>query len=216
MATVVSPSAQQTVQAQCVLLRHVRWETYEHLLADDEDSSSPRFTYDRGMVEIMLPSPEHEVATHLLATLVELLTAEMEMDVLGVGSTTFRRPDVDRGFALDACFYIQHAAQRRGKKRLALTDDPPADLVIAGDITSPSLPRLPIFAALGVPEVWRYRGARVSILTLIAGQDVEQEASMGLPSVTSSGLTALIAAGQHLTRPAWRRHVHAWVQSQAG
>ena len=104
----------------------------------------------------------------------------------------------------------------RGKKRLDLTEDPPADLVIEVDITSPSLPRLPIFFAIGVPEVWRYHGTRVSILTLIAGQYVEQEASTVLPRVTSSGLTELIAAGQHLTRPAWRRHVRAWIQSQEG
>jgi hypothetical protein len=42
METVESPAEQR------VVLHNVGWETYEHLLADHESSSAPRFTYDRG------------------------------------------------------------------------------------------------------------------------------------------------------------------------
>jgi len=37
-----------------------------------------------------------------------------------------------------------------------LATDPPPDLVIGIDITNPSLNKLPLYAAIGVPEVWRY------------------------------------------------------------
>jgi Uma2 family endonuclease len=43
-----------------VILHNVRWETYERLLAEQESGSAPRFTYDRGELEIMSPSTEHE------------------------------------------------------------------------------------------------------------------------------------------------------------
>ncbi len=33
---------------QRIVLSHVCWETYERLLDDHENSSAPRFTYDRG------------------------------------------------------------------------------------------------------------------------------------------------------------------------
>jgi len=45
---------------QRVLLRNVRWETYERLPAEREESRVPRFAYDRGMLEIMSPSTENE------------------------------------------------------------------------------------------------------------------------------------------------------------
>jgi hypothetical protein len=43
MATVVQPAEQVT---QRVILPHVCWETYEHLLADHQESSGIHFTYD--------------------------------------------------------------------------------------------------------------------------------------------------------------------------
>ena len=42
METVKSSAEQRMV------LHNVRWETYERLLAEQADSSAPRFTYDRG------------------------------------------------------------------------------------------------------------------------------------------------------------------------
>ena len=53
MATVKTPSEQR------VVLHNIGWATYERLLADNENNSTPRFAYDRGELEIMSPSPEH-------------------------------------------------------------------------------------------------------------------------------------------------------------
>jgi hypothetical protein len=53
MATVTSPPEQR------MILHDVRWALYEQLLENYQDSSSPRFTYDRGALEIMSPSAEH-------------------------------------------------------------------------------------------------------------------------------------------------------------
>jgi len=41
-----------TLPEQRVVLEDVRWETYEHLLSDHLDKSVPRFTFDRGRLEI--------------------------------------------------------------------------------------------------------------------------------------------------------------------
>lgn len=57
MATVVSPPEQT---GQKVILQGVSWETYERLLADFEESHAAHFAYDRGMLEIMVLSTEHE------------------------------------------------------------------------------------------------------------------------------------------------------------
>jgi Uma2 family endonuclease len=60
-----------------------------------------RLTYDRGNLEFMTTSPEHEHSKNLLGRLVEALTEELEIDIAGYGSTTFRREDLDRGLEPD-------------------------------------------------------------------------------------------------------------------
>lgn len=86
---------------------------------------------------------------------------ELDVDARRLGSKTFKREDLLKGFEPDSCFYIQHVEAISGKDEVDLNTDPPPDLVIEIDITSPSLPRLPIFAGVGVPEVWRYDGRQV-------------------------------------------------------
>lgn len=72
--TVKNPAKQK------VVLHNVGWETYERLLADHESSSAPRFTYDRGELEIKSPSPEHEKLNRRLSQLVVALTEELEIE----------------------------------------------------------------------------------------------------------------------------------------
>ena len=45
---------------QRITLRNLSWETYRRLLSEHGEVSSPRFTFDRGVLEIMSPSAEHE------------------------------------------------------------------------------------------------------------------------------------------------------------
>lgn len=198
---------------RCILLSGICWETYERLLADIGDSHAARFAYDQGVLEIMAPSYEYERVKHNLSMLVELLASEMETDLEGGGSTTFRRKDLTKGFEPDECFYIQHVELVRGKKKIDLVEDPPPDLVIEIDITSPSLSKFPIFAALGIPEVWRYDGTKVTIFTLVGNTYVERPDSLALPKVTSATLSELLTASQQLKRTEWRRQVQTWARS---
>jgi Uma2 family endonuclease len=121
-----------------------------------------------------------------------------------------------KGFEPDACFYIQHAERVRGKKQIDLAQDPPPDLIIEIDIQSPSLNKFLIFAALGIPEVWRHDGARVAIFTLVDDDYVERAESVVLPKITSAILTELIDAGRQLKRPAWLRQLRACARSSYG
>lgn len=208
MATVLSTPEQK------VILRGVSWLTYERLLAEQEESSGTRFTFDRGVLEIMVLSAKHEAIKHTMALLVEVLAEEMNVDVYGLGSTTFRREDLERGFEPDACFYIQQESAVRGKNEIDLTVDPPPDLVIEIDITHPSLNKFPIFSALGIPEVWRYEGTRAAIYKLEANNYVEAEESAALSGVTGEALSHLITASQNLKRTAWLRQVREWARTQ--
>ena len=198
---------------QRVILRGISWATYERLLAEHQESSGTHFTYDRGALEIMVLSAGHEALKHTLALLVEILAEELNVDVYGLGSTTFRREDLERGFEPDACFYIQEEALIRGKAEIDLAVDPPPDLVIEIDITSPSLNKFPIFAAVGVREVWRYDGARVVILKLEDSKYVESVESTVLLKITGDTLTHFVEVSQQMKRTAWLRHVRKWVRT---
>ncbi len=92
--------------------------------------------------------------------------------------------------------------------------DPPPDLVIEIDITHPSLDKFPIFAAFGVPEVWRYDGMRVRFYTLIDGQYAEQTTSLIFPSLIAAAVTELLEASKSMKRNLWLDRVREWARTQ--
>ena len=198
---------------QRVVLHDVSWATYEHLLADHLDCSSPHFTYDRGTLEIISPSIEHEETNRSIATLVEIVTEEWGMDLRNLGSTTFKREDLQSGFEPDSCFYIQRIKSIKGKRKIDLATDPPPDLVIEIDLTSGSIHKLSIYAALGIPEVWRYVGNRLLILVLADQDYVEVDESRALPGLTGAVIVRFIEDNLTLERPAWMKGVREWARS---
>jgi Uma2 family endonuclease len=146
--------------AESVVIRGVRWETYERLLKDIDDQHV-RITYDQGSMEIMAPLPIHELYKKITARLLELYALEADIPICGLGNTTFRRKDLKKGLEPDECYYIANAEKVQYKKRLNLMKDPPPDLVLEIDIMSRSLKREPIYAALGVPEMWKLDESRI-------------------------------------------------------
>jgi Uma2 family endonuclease len=131
---------------QTVVLKGIRWETYEHLLADHQESCGTRLSFDYGTLEIMAPSSEHERLKETITLLFQLLASEMGIDVLATGSTTFRRQDLLKGFEPDASFYIKHAEAVRSQEKIDLSVCPPPDLVIEIEITNSVMEKLSIFS----------------------------------------------------------------------
>jgi Uma2 family endonuclease len=207
MATI--PSAQE----QRMVLYNIGWDTYERLLRDHANAGAPRFAYDRGTLEIMSPLPEHERFNRAIQLLVPVIAEECGMEVYSLGSTTFNRADLQRGFEPDSCFYMEHAARVRGKDRIDLQVDPSPDLVVEIDITHPSIDKLPIYAGIGVPEVWRYDGERLEILVLSGSAYADSPRSTMFPIVTAAALTELLPTSTTVGDIAWMRHVRAWTRT---
>src|SRR5262249_29254374 len=147
-------------QEQRVTLHCVSWAAYVGIGEFLRDQPI-RLTYSHGSLEIMTLSLEHERAKKLLARLVEALTEEFNVPAECGGSTTCRREDLERGLEPDECYWNEHQAQMRGKPNFDPETDPPPDLAIEVEITRSVLNRLGIYAALGVPEVWRYDGQTI-------------------------------------------------------
>jgi Uma2 family endonuclease len=173
-------------QQQHIVLEDVSWGFYERLLEEIGDRHI-RVTYDDGRIEIMSPLPKHDRWGRWIGRLIELLCFELRIRCENLGSTTFRSSLKKKGLEPDECFYIQHAAEADDiEEEFDAAIHPPPDLAIEIDITRRSIPRQPIYAALGVPEIWRFDSEKLQVLHLSANKYVEGNASLALPFLKMS------------------------------
>jgi Uma2 family endonuclease len=194
---------------------NVSWATYEAVVQAFWGRPNPRFYYEKGNLLIMPNSSKHERSNYYLELFVSVVTEEWEIDCVGLGSTTYRNEEIEGGFEPDSCFYFQKEAEMRGKDKLDMATDPPPELIIEIDITSLSTSRQSIYAAFGVPEIWRYDGARAEILRLTDERYMPHDTSLALPLVTAEKLTEFLHLSQSLSRLEWLKQVRAWAREQA-
>ena len=187
-----TPTPRRPTGYGAVVINGVRWQTYQALLKDLGDRHI-RLTYDRGNLEIMAPLFRHESYAVVLGQLAKALAARAKVRVKSAGSTTFSREDLERGLEPDRCFYIRNVDAILGKLDIDLSTDPPPDLAIEIDITSSCLDRLGIYAALGVPEVWRFDGEHFEVLLRrdAAGYDTAV-ASLAFPTLPIAEVAELL------------------------
>jgi Uma2 family endonuclease len=88
---------------------------------------------------------------------------------------------------------VQNAILVGTKDEIDFNNDPPPDVVVEIDLHHESLSKFPIYAALGVPEIWRYDGDSLTIYYLRDEQYVASETSLSLPVFTSAVLTDFLA-----------------------
>jgi Uma2 family endonuclease len=206
MTAVMSPPKEQ------IILKGIHWETYQSLVRDLEAQPSKRLTYDNGVLEIRMPLPPHERYKKWLGRLVEIITEELGIEIASLGSCTWSREDLRKGLEPDECYYIQNEAAVRGKETITLSVEPPPDLAIEVDSTSSSLDRMGIYAALGVPEVWRYDFKVMTFWVLVDGVYVSCEASIALPLVTAIAVQGLLSEAVSMGETSWARRVRMWIR----
>lgn len=199
-----------------VLLYHVDWETYEKLVDAFGDRREPRLTYDRGTLQIMAPSNEHEFEAEALSQIVRELAEETGVPIRPGGQTTLKNEAVRRGLEPDRCYWLTNAHRMAGVRRLDLAVHPPPDLAIEMNVSGSPLNKLRVFAGLGVPELWRLDGNDLGFYRL--GPDGRYAAvpeSPAFPGVTPADLTEfvrqLIGAGD---QNAVLARFRAWVQQR--
>lgn len=161
----------------------------------------------------MVISFEHEESNRLLDHLFATIADERGIDFIDAGSTTLKREDLDRGFEPDTCIYIRNAGRIRGKRRIELPADPPPDLVIEVDITSPSIDKMDIYMAMGVPEIWRYDATALRFFALEGREYVARAESSVLPGLTSEVASRLLEDAKSEPRNVWRRKVRDWAKA---
>ncbi len=144
-----------------LLLTDISWQEYELFLQDFEERAGWRLAFDEGKLEIMPPTLNHEKYSFNFQIFVVAYCEHFDLTVEGAGSTTFRRENIGKGIEPDKCFYVQSAKKIIGKN-IPAKEYPMPDVAVEIDITTESLDKLPIYAALKVKEVWIYDGKKLS------------------------------------------------------
>jgi Uma2 family endonuclease len=151
----------------------------------------------------MSPSAEHEWYNRLISDLVKSLARELRIDILDLGSTTFKLAWEKQGFEPDSCFYVTHVRAVRGKERIDTAVDPPPDIVVEVVVTHPSVSKFPLCATLGIPEIWTYDGSRLVMYQLRGGEYIEIPFSGVLRGLNAKQLGEFLELGKTLDSLAW-------------
>lgn len=179
--------------ADSILVQHgVSWDDYRELLDVVGEASGLRISYGDGRLQIMTLSFKHEKYVRLIERLVGHLSITRRLRVLFYGGATMKKEEVRKGVEPDACFYVENASVVGKKDVIDLASDPPPDIVVEIDLHHESISKFPIYAEMGVPEIWRYKDEQLTIYQLREVEYVAVEVSRFLPLLTGAVLTSFL------------------------
>ncbi|MFM7888421.1 MAG: Uma2 family endonuclease [Pseudanabaena sp.] len=173
--TLIKEPVQAAIGEKRVTLNCDSWAEYQRI-AQALGDRPVRLTFDGIRLEIVMPLELHEFARAMIEVFVRVLVMEFDFNLKTMGSTTLAREDLIRGAEPDNAYYIQNQPVVKGRD-VDLSQDPPPDLVVEVDITHTDIKKLELYAALGVPEFWRYDGQVWRIYALENGAYRELENS---------------------------------------
>lgn len=172
------------------VLHGVPWAAYVAFRDALDEISGVRMTYLEGTLELTSPSRLHEDAKTIIARLLEVWAMERDVDLRGFGGATFRREARARGLEPDECYTLG-----------ALGDDDVPDIAVEVIVSNPLVDKLPVYAGLGVPEVWQWRSTtRALVVHRLVGEHYEVRASSEvLPGLDLTELSGFVQPGESQT-----------------
>lgn len=193
------------------MLRSLNWQGYQVIRQTLSPDRNTRLTYSQGILEITMPLEIHEFSAWLIGRFIYILVMELGMDMKTMGSTTLDRATLDRSAEPDAAYYIQNQPLVAGRD-VDIGQDPPPDLVVEIDITHTDIDKLRLYAAMGVPEFWRYDGETWRIYCLRESAYVEVEMSPTFTTVPKAKLYEFLAAAR-LSEIKADQALREWIRS---
>jgi Uma2 family endonuclease len=193
-----------------ILLNDVSWAEYERFLEDFEARPGWRLAFDGGKLEIMPSTPEHEEYSFSFHDFVRAYCDRFDINLEGRRSATFRSKILRKGVEPDECYYVQNAEKIAGKK---IPNDkfPVPDIAVEVDITTESLDKFPIYAALEVPELWIYDGKILSFYKLDGGKYHQITKSRALGKLSAKDLTKFLEISRKKGQTAALKSFRVWL-----
>jgi Uma2 family endonuclease len=205
-------AAERLPNGGSLVIQDLQWDDCEAVL-DALQHRRLRISYDCGRLDAMSPLTEHEIAGLIIDRMIYFYCDEFDIMLEGYRSSTWKRRSLGKGVEPGECYYVENAARIIGKRKVDLEIDPPPDFVVEIDITNSSLRKFPIYAALRVPEIWRYDRKTVHFHGLATGSFVETAQSRFLPGLTGQIMVETIKAsvelGQTEALKSFRKQIRA-------
>ncbi|KAB8319442.1 Uma2 family endonuclease [Tolypothrix campylonemoides VB511288] len=208
MVTTATPAETRTI------LSNISWQTFKTMLAEMGSERKNRLAYDNGILEIMTPLMPHENSNRLIEVFVGVLCEEFGLEIKRTGSLTLTRDDLERGSEPDSSYYIQNESLVRDRENIDLATDLPPDLVLEVEYSKPKVDKSKIYAAIGVPEFWRYNGSVLRVYILGDNQYTEVQTSPTFASVQVKEIPRFIQETKKNGEMATTRAFRAWVRQQ--
>jgi len=172
--------------SQQYTITDVSWETYEALLTDlDDNFPGLRVHYFEGVLEITMPSRQHEVFKENIGRLLGVYFEETHTRFYSLGSTTFRNEAKRRGAEPDLSFCIG-------------TDKALPDIAIEVVKTSGGIDKLAIYQGLSVAEVWFWQDNHFTLYHLRNQGYEQRDFSQFLPDLDLNLLATYVTYSKPL------------------
>ena len=176
-----------------------------------------RLTFNEGKLEFMVTGSPHEFYKTMLAKLVEMIVFELNVPVRSGGSLTIQRADLQKGFEPNECWWIAGESAVRGKDELDFRTDPPPDLAVEVEMTASLANRVGIYAAIGVPELWRFDGQQLTFYSLRDHEEYEpQSTSQVFPFLRPEHLLPHVDIRSGKDETTRVREFVQWLRSEMG
>ncbi len=190
------------------------WEDYENLLEAVGEASGLRISFDDGDLHIMTLSTEHESYARLVQMFIGILSLQYNIEIESFGSATIKQSPTSKGTEPDACFYVQSVEKLGNSIKLDFSVDPPPDIAVEIDIHHESLYKFPIYAKLGVSEIWRYDSKKFEIHKLEKGKYKKIERSESLPVLNAKILGELLNRSREERQTQILKDFEKWLKEQ--
>ncbi|MCE2905541.1 MAG: Uma2 family endonuclease [Anabaena sp. CoA2_C59] len=198
-----------------VLLENITWQTFKTMLAEMGSERANKISYRQGNIEVMTPLKPHESSNRLIEVFVGVLCEELGLEVNRVGSLTLTRDDLEYGAEPDSSYYIQNELLVREKENIDLAFDPPPDLVLEVEYSRPKIDKFKLYAAMGIPEFWRYNGTTLRVYILANGQYSETQTSPTFAAIPIKEIPRFIEESKKIGQIAVTRAFRTWVKLKA-
>ena len=162
----------------------------------------------------MTPLMSHENSNRFIEVFVGVLCEELGLEIKRTGSLTLTRDDLEQGAEPDSSYYIQNESLVRGKENIDLAIDPPPDLVLEVEYSRSKIDKLQLYAAMGIPEFWRYNGNVLRIYQLKLGQYAEEGNSSTFSPVPVAEIPRFLKESRNIGEIACTRNFRSWVKQQ--
>lgn len=205
----------QLAPGSIITIPDISWEQYEQLLTSTGDTRSYRLTYDRGNLEITMPSEAHEILIRLMDWMISTLCEELALNLKTIGSTTLKSQPLATSPEPDNGYYIQNEPQVRDRA-VDLAQDPPPDLVVEINISNTDSNKKTIYQTLKVREFWTYSGKTQQLSFYVLQNDRYQSvnSSPTFPIVQPTTLQKLVEACKQTGEITAKRQFRTWVKQQ--